>query len=381
MKKRLLICSTDVMMIQFLVPHAVYLTEKGYTVDVVCSHAEGYKKEGYHEQIREMLPEGSEFFPVSLERNPYSPKNLTGLKELKRIIGVKKYDIIWANEPVMGVMTRLAARKTRKAGTKVLYMAHGYHFFEGAPRKNWIYYPIEKVMAHFCDAMCMINYEDFEFTKKHMPGKPVYHIDGVGLDTHKFETVTVDRRAKRAELGVGEDDILVLSVGELQTRKNHEPVVRAIAAMKNPHIKYIICGRGELYDHLLRVAKETGLGENLTLTGHRYDIGEILKSSDIFVHPSQREGLGIAPLEAMAAGLPLVTSDVQGIKDYVINDETGYVLKPMDVEGYRKAIEKLIQNPDLREKIGKHNMEAVRKYDIANSRVQIHEMIEDILKH
>ena len=377
--KRILITSTDVMMYQFLLPHVRHLYENGYTVDVACSKAEGYKNEKYHEYIREHLPEGSAFYPVPLERSPFTLKNRKGLTCLKEIISKNDYDLIWTNEPVMSVMTRLAARKARKRGTKVLYLAHGYHFFKGAPKANWLAYPVEKVMSHFCDAMCMICFEDYYFTQKHMPKKPVYHIDGIGLDVRKYADVQVDRGAKRRELGFTDEDILVLSVGELQHRKNHEPMLRALAAIGDKRIKYIICGRGELEQHLLSTAKELGMADNFFLLGHRYDIAEILKCVDIFAHPSRREGLGIAALEAMAAGLPLVTSNVQGIKDYVIDGQTGYVTEPNDVEGYKTAVLKLISDSQLRAEISKNNKEFVKKYDISNSVIQMQKIIEKIL--
>jgi len=377
--KRILVTSTDVMMIQFLIPHIEYLSQHGYTADVVCSYAEGYQKEGYHEKIRQLLPKESEFFAVSLERNPYSLSNISGLKELKGILNKKKYDIIWTNEPVMGVITRLAAIKSRKNGTKVFYLVHGYHFFKGAPKKNWIYYPIEKIMSHFCDAMGMINWEDYYFTKKHIPKVPVYHIDGIGLDTGKFKK-DIDRQKKREELGFSDKEILILSVGELQKRKNHEPVLRAVAKIDNPNIRYLICGWGELREHLLSLAKELNIADRFILYGHRYDIPEILKAADIFIHPSQREGLGIAAIEAMASGLPIITSNVQGLPDFSVNGKTGFTVAPMDVDGYKRAIEYLIDNPLKRREMSEYNIKASEKYDIKNSRTQVFDILEYILK-
>lgn len=377
--KRLLITCTDVMMYQFILPHVIYLSKQGYIVDVACSHAEGYKKEGYHEYIRKNIPTESCFYSLDLERSPFSLRNSKGLRELKKIINENQYDIIWTNEPVVSVMTRLAARKARKKGTKVLYLVHGYHFFKGAPKKNWLFYPVEKIMSTQCDAMCMICWEDYEFTKKHMPQKKVYHIDGIGFNVSKFRDVNIDREQKRAELGIKKDDLLILSVGELQTRKNHEPVLRAIGEIDDPHIKYMICGRGELEQHLKDVAKDIGMEERLLLPGHVYDIPERLKAADIFAHPSQREGLGIAALEAMASGLPLITSNVQGIKDYVINGETGFVTTPNDVKGYKQAIIQLRDDPCFRERISKNNITFVEKYDIANAVKQVHAVLQEIL--
>lgn len=376
--KRILITSTDVMMYQFLLPHIRKLSENGYVVDVGCSHAKGYEDEGYFTYIKEHLPNDSQFYPLSLERNPYSLKSAKGLRELEEIIGCKKYDLIWTNEPVMSVITRLAARKSRKKGTCVLYLAHGYHFYKGAPRKNWVAYPIEKVMSHYCDAMCMINWEDYAFTEKHMPKKDVYHIDGIGFDSEKFISTETDRKKKRAELGISDEDIFILSVGELQSRKNHEPVIRAIGQINDKRIKYVICGWGELKDHLLNVAKEVGIADRFILTGHRYDIPEILKCADIFVHPSKREGLGIAALEAMAAGLPMITSNIQGIKDYITDGVTGFSCDPDDIDAYKKAIETLIRDENLRKQMISNSKETIKKYDIESSVEQTLAIIEKL---
>lgn len=377
--KRILITSTDVMMYQFLLPHVYFLYENGYIVDVACSYAEGYQDEGYHTFIRENLPKESTMYSVSLARNPYDFENIKGLNELRTIMANNKYDVIWTNEPVMGVMTRLAAAKCRKSGTKVLYMAHGYHFFKGAPKKNWIYYPVEKIMSRYCDAMCMINWEDYEFTHKHMPSVQVYHIDGIGFDSAKYERIKIDKEKKRKELGFNTDDIILLSVGELQTRKNHEPVLRAIAEIDNKNVKYVICGWGELREHLLSVAEKLGLKDRFFLLGHRYDIPEILKMADIFIHPSLREGLGIAALEAMSAGLPIISSNVQGLKDFIQNGRNGFVCAPSDINSYRNAIEQLLKDSDLRAKMSKNNIVDSKKYDIQNSREQVLGILNSIL--
>lgn len=375
---KILITSTDVMMYQFLLPHALHLINMGYQVDVACSSAEGYKNEGYLQTIKNTLPKTTSVYHISTERTPYSLKNLIGVKELKEIIDKNQYSLIWTNEPVMGIATRLAARAARKNGTKVMYLAHGFHFFKGAPKKNWIYFPIEWAMASMCDLMVMINWEDYHFTQRYI-SKSVKHIDGIGLDTNKFKNISSDYNAKRSELGIEVDDVLVLSVGELQVRKNHEPIIRAIASLNDPKIKYIICGRGELLEYLKTLSKELKIENQIQFLGHRYDIGEILKVSDIFAHPSKREGLGIAALEAMAVGLPLVTSNIQGIKDYVINDKTGYCFDPADISGYAMAIQKLANNPELRKIIGEYNMVAVEKYSINNSMSDIETIIRELV--
>ena len=179
--KKILITSTDMMMIQFLIPHVRYLSENGYTVEIVCSVV-GDRLEDVRKALAD-IP--CVIHTVRLERSPASPRNFLGYRDMKRLLKENRYDIIWTNEPVMGVVTRLAARKVRKTGTKVVYMCHGFHFYKGASLANWlIFYPVERLMSRFCDMIVTINREDEARAKTfHCPR--VEHIDGIGVDISK----------------------------------------------------------------------------------------------------------------------------------------------------------------------------------------------------
>ncbi len=377
--KRILISSTDVMMYLFLIPHLKRLSKKNYNIDVACSSADEYKSEGYEKIIRDQLPADSNYFGISSVRSPYSISNVTAYKELRSIIKKNNYDLIWTNEPVMGVITRLASSSFRKRGLKVMYLAHGYHFFKKAPLLNWIYYPVEKFCSYLTDFTVLINLEDLEFTKKYFSHTQARHIDGIGFDLSKFTEAEVNIEQKRQELDIESDDILILSAGELMSRKNHEVMIKALARVKNPKIKYVICGVGDRLEYLKKLTLKLGLNGRVSFIGLRYDLPEILKASDIFAHPSRREGLGIAPLEAMASGLPILTSNVQGIKDYSINGVTGYSLDPYDVKGFSEALIKLAGNKVLRKKMGKYNIESVKKWSIENSFFQLENVIKEIV--
>lgn len=376
--KRILISSTDVMMYLFLLPHVKKLANS-YQIDVACSSADEYKSEGYEEVIRSELPKNSKYFHISSERSPYSIANFKAFKELRMIMSKGHYDLVWTNEPVMGVITRLAASKFRKNGLKVLYLAHGFHFFKGAPILNWIYYPVEKICSYFTDLMVMINKEDFQFTKKNFSKNDSRYIEGIGIDLSKYVDVSVDVTKKRKELGVDENDILILSAGELMTRKNHEVIIEAISLINNPKIKYIICGIGDRLDFLTNLAIKCGVKDRVSFIGLRYDIPELLQATDIFAHPSKREGLGMAPLEAMASGLPILTSNIQGIKDYSVDGVTGFSLDPNDINGFSLAIKKLSDDRELRRKIGKNNVQAVQKWGVENSTIQLKNIITEFI--
>lgn len=357
--KRLLLTCTDLMTIQFMVPHIRYLAENGFSVDLACSVV-GDRLD----DVKNAVGDVAKIHTLRLVRSPFSPINLKGYQDLKRLLSENQYDIIWTNEPVMGVMTRLAARTARKRGTKVIYMAHGFHFFKGAPLFNWMMWaPLEKFMSRFNDILVTINWEDYNWAKKHTHTPIIKHIDGIGVDFSDRESV-ISREDKRTQLGITEDDILVLSVGELQKRKNHEVIIKAIAKLKNPNIKYIICGQGILENYLLRLTSSLKLENQVFLLGYRQDIPEIMTACDIFAHPSVREGLGLASLEAMASGLPLITSNVQGVPDYVENGVTGYMCDPKDVNTFSENMKKLVYNKELRCKIASTNIIHVQKYRV-----------------
>ena len=365
--KRVLLTCTDLMTIQFMVPHIRYLAENGFCVELACSVV-GDRLD----DVKNAVGDVAKIHTLRLERSPFSPNNLKGYGDLKKLLKENTYDVIWTNEPVMGVMTRFAARKARKNGTKVIYMAHGFHFFKGAPLINWLMWaPTEIIMSHFNDVLVTINWEDYNWAKKHTHTPVIKHIDGIGVDFSNREGV-ISREEKRTQLNIASEDILVLSVGELQKRKNHQAIIRAIARLNNPNIKYAICGQGELEGYLKKLVSSLKLDKQVFFLGYRQDIPEIMSACDIFAHPSIREGLGLASLEAMASGLPLVTSNVQGVPDYVENGVTGYMCSPMDVDAYAENLNKLVKDKALREKIGTTNITYVQKYRV--------EVIEPVIK-
>ena len=234
MGKRILVTSTDLMMIQFLVPHVRNLAEHGYEVEIACSEVGGRMKE-----VREKLKSYTKaIHTVRLVRSPASPTNLKGYRDMKRVINTGKYDIIWTNEPVMGVVTRLAARKARKKGTKVLYMVHGFHFYKGAPAVNWmVYYPVERWASRFCDEIVTINKEDYGRAKR-FHARGVRYIHGIGVNTARLKSKEKQTDI-RTELGLSAEDFIVLSAGELNKNKNHKVIIEAISQLHDKSIKYI----------------------------------------------------------------------------------------------------------------------------------------------
>ena len=366
MSKRILVTSTDLMMIQFLVPHVINLSQNGFEVEIACSDVGGRTAE-----IRKKLDGYVKVMHiVRLHRSPISLDNLNGYKDMKKIIQKGKYDIVWTNEPVMGVVTRLAAQKARKNGTKVLYMVHGFHFYKGAPKLNWmIYYPIEKMMASKADVICTVNQEDYKRAQKFKVNR-VEYIHGIGINTSRL-TLGEKKNILRAELGMAEDDFIVLSVGELNENKNQKTILKAISLMNDPKVHYILCGKGDQLENLKRLTTELHLEKQVHFLGYRKDVVDICSQADVYVMPSLREGLPVASLEAMYCGLPLVTSNIRGLVDVMEDGVSGYLCEPNDCKGFAKGIQLLLKNSEKRQKMGKRNQDAVKPFCIEETKKEV----------
>ena len=257
---------------------------------------------------------GIKIHQIDFERSPISPKNKKAYTQLSDLLKREHFDFIHCNTPIGGLLGRICGKKY---GTdKILYQVHGFHFYKGAPKKNWLlYYPVEKWLARYTDALITINSEDYEFAKNKLKlrknGK-VYYVPGVGIDLSSIQNKTETRTEKRKEFSFEEDDTVLISVGELNKNKNNHIIIKALSKLKNPKIHYVLCGVGNERPELENLAKENGLGKNVHFLGYRTDVMDIYAAADIFVMPSLREGLSRSLMAAMAMGLPCVVSDICG---------------------------------------------------------------------
>mgnify|MGYP003790525247 FL=1 len=355
----------------FFVDHIRMLLEAGHSVDLACN---------WSRPANPLFIEwGCQFFDICLSRNPVSLSNTRAYVELKNVIRNGGYDVVHTHTPIASALVRIICRKLKHI--KILYTAHGFHFYKGAPAKNWLlYFPLEWWLSRYTDILITINSEDYDRAKRLLKAKQVRYIPGVGLDTRRFANVVVDRAKKRRELGVPSDAFVVLSVGELNTNKNHAVIIKALAKLKDPNIYYLICGKGPLDDYLRRLAAELDVERQVKLLGFRKDIAEICKVADVFAFPSLREGLGLAALEAMASGLPIITSNVHGIVDYSEDGRTGFSYTPTDVSGFAEGISRLKScGEGLRSDIGAYNRQVAKKFDIAHVLELMRELYEEIL--
>lgn len=301
---------------------------------------------------------------IDFFRHPLHPRNIKAYHQLCALMKKEKFDIIHCNTPTGGIFGRLAALQCGQRA--VIYQAHGYHFFRGAPKLNWLlYYPIEKLFAHYTDCIITINSEDYRIAKSHMKPRNkgfVVLVPGIGIDIERYSSFSDGRARVRSELGIPWDRLMVLSVGELNKNKNHEVVIRSLPDI--PELHYAIAGQGKLLEHLQNVAVQIGVVERVHFLGYRENIAEVYQAADIFCLPSYREGLSAALMEAMAAGLPVVCSNIRGNNELISNQQGGFLVNPRKIEDFAQALFLLATNKALRSSMGKENSMNVEKYSM-----------------
>ncbi len=329
--------------------------------------AGNWSYESDEERIKDEEKYNIKIHQVDFIRAPYHPGNLKAYKQLVKIIKEEKIDYIHCNTPIGGVLGRLAGKKCKVK--KVIYQVHGFHFYKGAPKLNWLlYYPIEKWLARYTDALITINKEDFEFATKKIKlrknGK-VYYVPGVGIDSESFSADDCIREKKRNELNIPLDAFVLISVGELNKNKNNGVIISALGKAKNNKIHYVLCGFGELEREFRKQAEKAGLVNNVHFLGYRKDVKELYKMSDCFVMPSYREGLSRSIMEAMSSGLPCIVSKIRGNVDLVNQDNGGYLVKAEDIDGFASAINSLCNDELLCEKMSEYNKKKIKEFDVS----------------
>lgn len=342
-KKVLFSANIDIHFKAFHLPYLKWFKEQGWEVHVAaCGDME--------------IPYVDKKYNIPIQRSPFSKMNIKACKELNKIIDTNQYQIIHCHTPMGGVLTRLAARKARKYGTKVLYTAHGFHFCKGAPFMNWLlYYPIEKLLSWFTDCLITINEEDFNLARKHgFKAELIKHVHGVGVNTEVFKPIEEHRRnIYRKTHGYKSSDFMLFYAAEFNKNKNQQLLIEALALIKDevPNARLLLAGDGPLLKECQDLAIKLLVDRMVDFLGFRNDIDVFLKMSDIAVASSLREGLPVNIMEAMACGLPVIANNNRGHRELIKNNMNGWVLGNNPLE-FSTAIKTLASNNDLKCELG-----------------------------
>ena len=361
MKKILITATVQSHICQFHKPLVEMLREQGEVEIHVAARNNLEEKNGLKLDFADRV------FDVPFQRSPFSAKNLKAYRKLKKIIDENHYDYIHSNTPVGGMLTRIAARKCRSQGTRVLYTAHGFHFYKGAPRKNWIiYYPIERFAARWTDALITINAEDYALAREKF-NCPVFEIHGVGVSAERYCPVTPEQQGLlREKLGFRPDERLILCVGELLPNKNQQMAVSAMEQViqQFPNARLLLAGNGPQKETLEAQVRSRGLEKHVVFLGYCTNLEEYQQIAEIVLSCSRREGLPLNIIEAMLSRNPVVATHNRGHDELVRDGETGYLLQADDVDAMAQRLCALFAQPDLADQMGRQGLALAMCYTV-----------------
>lgn len=359
--------------LQFHIPYLKWFKEQGYVVHV-CAGNDFEKGDKVH------IPYCDKYHQIPFYRSPFATRNFTSYKELKKLVKDNRYDIIHCHTPVAAAIARMALRKERKKGTVMLYTAHGFHFYKGAPKISKLYYFIEKIMVKHTDGLITINEEDYKAAEKISKNKKckVYKIHGIGADFSKVINTKRTREEMRKEFAIPDDAFLIMSNSEINENKNITTSIKAVAANRNVHL--LVCGSGKMLDECKALAKELNADDRIVFAGYRFDAKELLNCADAFIFPSHREGLGLAAIEAMAAGLPLIVSDNRGTREYAVQGENALICNADDVTAFTDAVALLSKDKAMCERLGENGKKTAEKYELSNAVAEMADIYNEFIE-
>ncbi len=379
MKKVLLTASVEHHFNAFHFPLIDIFHENGYDVEIAAHDVMGGE---YHKALTEKT---EKIYDISFERSPFSLKNKDAYRQLKKVIDENDYDIINCNTPVASVITRLAARKSRKKGTKVIYTAHGFHFYKGASKLNWlVFYPLEKAFGKlFTDCIITICDEDEANAKKHKLCANIKRIHGVGVNGERFMPVDEEIKLKiRKEYNIDENAKVCLCTGELNANKNQKMFISALPQVirENPGFKLMLAGIGDKEDELRSLAASLGIEKNVMFLDFRTDIDKLISVSDFICSGSYREGLPVNIIEGMLSAKPAVVSHNRGHDELVVNGVSGFFVSFDDSKSVSDAFNKLCSDKELCEKMGRAALDRSGKYSCKSVEKELRAIYNEFVK-
>ena len=359
MKKALYVATVDIHIKSFHLPYLKLLHDKGYEVHVATN--------------------GDEIFPfcdvkhqICIERSPFKLSNLKAITQLKRIIETEKFDIIHCHTPMGSVVTRLAAKTARKKyGTRVIYTAHGFHFYKGAPKLNWfLFYPIEKYLAKYTDTLITINNEDYSLAKRKFSKRcnDIQYVPGVGIDIKKFDVDVekIERSKLIKEFPLRKNDFILTCVARLDKNKHQDFLIDVMENIckKHDNIHLLLVGPDELNGFYQKLVKSKKMENNIHFLGRRDDIPNILAVSNVIVSASMREGLPVNVIEAFSASKPVVALNCRGMKDLIEDDINGFVVN--NINDFIEKIDFLYSNPKKNIIICNNNKKKAKEFNVSH---------------
>lgn len=370
MKKVLFVATVAKHIEGFHTPYLKLFKENGYEVHVASNNDMNGMK--YCDK----------YYDIGIKRSPIKLDNLRAIKKLRKIINEEEYDIVHCHTPMGGVIARIASYSSRKKNnTKVIYTAHGFHFYKGAPILNWIiYYPIEKLLSFITDKLIAINEEDYNFALKKLNAKETFWIKGVGVNVNKFkkDILLEEKQELYEELDINTDDFIIIQVGELNKNKNQKMTIEAINKLSENfnNIKVLFAGKGPLVEEYTNLVNQYNINEKIRFLGYRNDVDKLMKISNILISTSFREGLPVNLIEAMASGLPIVCTNCRGNRELVKNDINGYVVEINDVDNMVEKVSIILKDSEKFKNFKENSLKLVDNYSLDSIMTEMKKIYE-----
>lgn len=359
-KKALIVTRVSGFVPQFEMNNVKILKEMGYEIH----YAANFDVVVYGKDNSRLMGTGIRRHHIPFGRSPFSRDVRVCYKALTKLMLEEKFDLIHCHMPMSGVLARKAAKKVEKMTGRhvpVVYTAHGFHFYSGAPLGNWKYYLAERHYARYTDRLVVINEEDYRRAQNFPVRGKVEYVPGVGMKPMPPENSDYDMRA---EFGIPAENKVVVSVGELTEGKNNEVMLRAMDRFRREPVTYLICGTGAMNEKLRRLAKDMFLEEKVVFAGYCDHVADVLRQADIFAFPSKREGLPVAMMEAMQAGLPVLALNIRGNLDLIEDGEGGFLFDENEAEDFVRGISFFLKYPEEAKRMGEWNQERVKAFSI-----------------
>ncbi len=292
-------------------------------------------------------------------------RDLVCLWRLYRFIRRGRFDVVHTHDSKAGVLGRIAARM---AGVPVVHTIHGWGFTDRQrPVARWLFQTVERFCARFADKLIAVTGRDVDKGLAAGIGRAEqYQVIRSGIELARFGHPTVDRDTVRRQLGLPADAVVVGTVTRLSEQKAPLDFVRAAAEVRQTADDldpwFVLVGDGPLRSRVEALVEELGLRDRLLLTGLRHDVPELLAAFDLFVLSSLWEGLPRVLPQAMATGLPVVATAVDGNAEIVEDGLTGRLVPPARPELLAAAVVELLGDPVRRATMGAAGRARVEPY-------------------
>jgi glycosyltransferase EpsD len=371
-KRILIVATSDIHLQVFHLPYFAMLKAKGYELHAAVEVRGNAQVEGI-----------DQLFDLPFKRTLFTTKLFTAYRKLKQIIKEGNYELVHCHTPIPAALTRLAAKDARKKGTKVMYTAHGFHFYKGAPFSYWAtYYPAEKYLSRFTDALVTINNEDYNIAKTKFNAGQTFYIPGIGVDTKRFRSVDViDKELIKSKLGLPKNSFVLFYAANFIYRKNHQFIIECLRDIKRqiPHLKVLFAGSGTLLPAMKKLVDEMDLTDTVQFLGFRKDVNDLLAITDISISASRQEGLGLALAEAMINNVPVVATVDRGHKELIDHGINGFLFPQGSQKEFTQSVVKLYHDKVLAKEFSRRSAEHIKKFFIENSLAEMDKIYSKFL--